>query len=48
VEVALRVAAMMADSLRVVGEELQLKCPLAGSYYNDGVPTIGTRWSVTH
>lgn len=49
-EVALRIAKMQAESLRIVGEELGLKCPLAGSYWNDDLKdyTIGTNWSVTH
>jgi DNA polymerase-1 len=49
-EIALIIARMMADSLREVGEELQLKCPLAGSYYNDDLQdyTIATNWSKTH
>lgn len=50
IEIALRIAKMQADSLREVGEELKLKCPLAGSYwskkYNDY--TIDTNWSKTH
>jgi DNA polymerase I-like protein with 3'-5' exonuclease and polymerase domains len=49
-EVALRIAKMQADSLREVGEELKLKCPLAGSYWNDDLNdyTIHTNWSKTH
>lgn len=49
-EIALRVAGKQANSLRLVGEQLQLKCPLAGSYWNDDkkTETIGTNWSVTH
>lgn len=49
-EVAIRVAKLQADSLREVGEELKLKCPLAGSYWNDDLKdyTIGTNWKVTH
>lgn len=49
-EIALAVAKMQADSLAVVGEELHLNCPLAGSYWNDDKKdyTIGTNWSVTH
>lgn len=41
---------LMADSLRQVGEDLKLNCPLAGSFYNDDLKdyTIGTNWSVTH
>lgn len=49
-EVALRVAKIQADSLRIVGEELKLKCPLAGSYWNDDLKdyTISTNWAYTH
>lgn len=49
-EIAVRVAKLQSDSLRIVGEELGLKCPLAGSYWNDEKKdyTIGTNWSVTH
>lgn len=48
--IALQIAKMQADSLREVGEELKLKCPLAGSYWNDDLKdyTIGTNWKVTH
>lgn len=48
--IALEIARMMADSLREVGEELKLKCPLAGSYWNDDLKdyTIATNWSKTH
>lgn len=47
---AIKIASRQADSLRLVGEELGLKCPLAGSYWNDDHRdyTIGTNWSVTH
>lgn len=50
IEIALRIARMQADSLREVGEELKLKCPLAGSYWNDDLKdyTIATNWSKTH
>lgn len=49
-QVALLVAETQAESLRLVGEELGLKCPLAGSYYNDDIKdyTIGKSWAVTH
>lgn len=49
-EVAIEIAKTQSDSLREVGEELNLKCPLAGSYWNDDHHdyTIGTNWSVTH
>ena len=50
IELALRIANMQADSLRLVGEELKLKCPLAGSFWNDDLKdyTIATNWSRTH
>lgn len=50
IEVALHIAKTQADSLRLVGEELKLKCPLAGSYWNDDLNdyTIATNWSRTH
>lgn len=49
-EVALRIANMQADSLREVGEDLKLNCPLAGSFYNDDLKdyTIDKDWSKTH
>jgi DNA polymerase-1 len=49
-EVALKIASAQADALYSVGMELGLKCPLAGSYWNDDKKdyTIGTSWSVTH
>lgn len=49
-QTAIRIAKMQADSLREVGEELKLNCPLAGSYWSDDHNdyTIGTNWSVTH
>jgi DNA polymerase-1 len=47
---AIKVAKIQADSLRIVGEELGLKCPLAGSYWNDDHKdyTIGVNWYQTH
>lgn len=49
-ETALLVAKGLADSLRIVGEQLKLNCPMAGSYWNDDRKdyTIGTNWLVTH
>lgn len=49
-EIALKIAKLQADSLREVGEDLKLKCPLAGSYWNDDHQdyTIGTNWYSTH
>lgn len=50
VDLAMKLCHIMADSLRIVGEELGLKCPLAGSYWNDDHKdyTIGTNWYQTH
>lgn len=50
VSIALDIAKTMADSLREVGEDLKLNCPLAGSYWNDDHKdhTIGTNWYQTH
>lgn len=47
---AIEIGKMMADSLRQVGEELKLNCPLAGSIWNDDYKdyTIGLNWSRTH
>jgi DNA polymerase-1 len=49
-EIALLIAKLQADSLENVGQEIGLKCPLAGSYWNDDSKdyTIGTNWSRTH
>jgi DNA polymerase-1 len=49
-ELAKRIAEIQCESLRIVGEQLKLKCPLAGSYWNDDHKdfTIGRTWSVTH
>ncbi len=48
--IALNIARLQSDSLREVGEDLQLKCPLAGSYWNDDTKdyTIDLNWSKTH
>lgn len=48
--IALQVAEMMANSLKEVGDDLKLNCPLAGSYWNDDLKdyTIGTNWKMTH
>ncbi len=49
-DLALLVAKSQADALREVGEELNLNCPLAGSFWNDDHHdyTIGTNWYQTH
>jgi DNA polymerase I len=50
VKEAIEIGQLMADSLRQVGDDLKLNCPLAGSIWNDDHKdyTIGTNWSVTH
>jgi len=49
-ETALHIADLMAQSLKDVGSDLNLRCPLAGSYWNDELKdyTIHTNWSKTH
>jgi DNA polymerase-1 len=49
-EIALCIARMMASSLEEVGNDLDLRCPLAGSYWNDDLKdyTIDINWSRTH
>lgn len=43
------VAKLECQSLVDVGVELELNCPLAGSYFNDaGKPTFGCNWYQTH
>lgn len=43
------VAKLECQSLVDVGVELELNCPLAGSYLNDaGKPTFGKNWYMTH
>lgn len=48
--IALKIAEMKAESLKQVGEDLGLLCPLAGSYWNDDTKdyTIDTTWARTH
>lgn len=48
-EVAIKVAKIQADSLRQVGVDLKLNCPLAGSFINSHeLPAIGNSWAETH
>lgn len=49
-ELALVTAETFAQSFKEVGEELNLNCPLSGSYWNEDLKdyTIGTNWAVTH
>jgi DNA polymerase-1 len=46
--IALAIAEEQCTALREVGERLNLRCPLAGSYETDGHITIGDNWKVTH
>lgn len=49
IKVTIQIAQLMCDSLREVGEELKLNCPLSGSYRNkSGDYTIDTNWRKTH
>lgn len=47
---ALHIAKVQSDALVWAGEQLNLKCPMAGSYWNDDIKdyTISTNWSLTH
>ena len=49
-DIAIKIGQAQCDALRKVGEDLGLKCPLAGSFYNKKKKdyTIGTNWRVTH
>lgn len=49
-EVALEVAPQVASAISRAGDELGLKCPMAGSYWNDDKKdyTIGQNWYLTH
>lgn len=49
-KIALRIAQIQAACYEQVGKDLNLKCPLAGSYWNDDHHdyTIGTNWYQTH
>ena len=49
IEIAKHIADVQCESLRIVGEQLQLNCPMAGNYKADkGGYTIGNNWSETH
>lgn len=47
---ALSVARTQCDALVEVSGELNLNCPMAGSYYNEDIKdyTIGINWAHTH
>ena len=48
--IALEIANMMSSSLEKVGQELNMNCPLSGSFWNKKRKdyTIDTNWSLTH
>lgn len=50
VDQAIRIGEVESASITEVGKNLGLKCPLAGSFYNDDTKklTIGPDWKVTH
>lgn len=47
---ALKVAKIKAEAIVQAGKEYNLRCPMAGSYYNEDHKdyTIGKNWSITH
>ena len=47
---AIELGKFMSQCLKEAGEDLGLRCPLAGSFWNDDAKdyTIGTNWKVTH
>jgi DNA polymerase-1 len=48
-EIAKYIANVQAESIRIAGEELGLKCPMAGSVLNThGKLAIGSNWLETH
>jgi len=50
INIALKVASIVDKNIVKAGEILNLRCPMAGSYYNDDHKdyTIGTNWYQTH
>lgn len=49
-QIAVRVGEIAADKIRLAGEAFNLKCPMAGSLWNDDINdyTIGLTWFDTH
>ena len=47
---AIELGKLVSQCLKEAGEDLGLRCPLAGSFWNDDAKdyTIGTNWKVTH
>lgn len=50
IDFAIKVAKIKAEAIREAGEYYSLKCPMAGSYWNDEAKdyTIGNTWYKTH
>lgn len=48
-DVCRKIAEVQADAIRIVGEDLDLNCPMAGSFLNSHKSlAIGQNWSQTH
>jgi DNA polymerase I-like protein with 3'-5' exonuclease and polymerase domains len=49
-KIALQVAELMSNAIKVAGETLKLNCPMQGSYWNEDKKdyTIGKTWYTTH
>jgi DNA polymerase I-like protein with 3'-5' exonuclease and polymerase domains len=49
-DIAIKIGQAQCDALRKVGQDLNLKCPLAGSFFNKKKNdyTIATNWRLTH
>lgn len=50
IEIAVEIASILAEGIRMAGVNLGLNCPFAGSYWNDdhNCYTIGKTWYDTH
>jgi DNA polymerase-1 len=50
VDYAIKIAKIKCEAIEEAGKIYKLKCPMAGSYYNDDTKknTIGTNWYATH
>jgi DNA polymerase-1 len=48
--IAIKIAEIKANAIKAAGEYYKLRCPMAGSYYNEDIKdyTIGTDWFQTH
>jgi len=50
VDYGIKVAKIVCECIEQTGRDLDIRCPLAGSYYNDDTKknTIGLNWYATH